>query len=63
MKKQVANYISSIRGTSFYSGNSKTMYITDLKLPLFEKAISIQSIEEAVLNKFGFGLSFKLQTN
>lgn len=60
MKKEVMNYVSSIGGTSSYSGNTKTLYIKDLKLPKF--ANTTQTIEECVLNKFGFGLPFKLAT-
>lgn len=52
------NYISKLGGTSAYSGRTKTLYIND---PL--KNDEIQSIESAVLIKFGFDLPFKLQTN
>jgi hypothetical protein len=61
MKKQVQDYISSIGGTSCYSGNTKTLYITDLKLPMFSNVT--QSIEECVFIKFGFWLPFKITTN
>lgn len=58
MKKEVANYINFLGGTTAYSGKSRIMYINDPK-----QDESIQSIEECVLNKFGFDLKFKLQTN
>lgn len=58
MKKQVTNYVQSLGGTTQYSGKDRVMYINDPK-----KEIDVQSIEECVLNKFGFDLKFKLQTN
>lgn len=58
MKKEIQEYISSLGGQSHYSGKDKIMYIDDPK-----KDQPIQSIEEVILNKFGFSLLFKLQTN
>lgn len=58
MKKQVAAYILSLGGQPGYSGKTRTLYITDPR-----KGEPVQSIEECVLNKFGFNLPFRLQTN
>lgn len=41
-------------------GHSKTMFIDDPNINLM---MPIQSIEEAVLLKFGYNLPFRLQTN
>lgn len=78
MKKKVAQYIQQMGGTSNYAGNtlhdhitkkgtevvsklvgaSKTMYIKSLT-----PAISAEDIENAVIEKFGYKLPFKLQLN
>jgi hypothetical protein len=57
MKKTITDYIKSLGGSAHYSGNTKTMWITD---PIKDVA---QSIEECILIKFGFDLPFKLATN
>lgn len=77
MKKQVIEYIRSLGGISAYSGKSTmvrrriigfpsghweyqsntTIFITE------NKPKDKQSIEECILNKFGYNLPFRLQTN
>ena len=77
MKKQLIDYVRSLGGNAHYAGNTihminnpagipdevrgseRTMYIDD---PMIENVVT-QSIEECVLNKFGYNLPFKLQTN
>jgi hypothetical protein len=56
MKKLVSDFIKSFGATAVYSGNKKTMYIKNA-------AIEDYDIEDKVLNKFGFGLSFKIATS
>lgn len=79
MKKQVIAFILALGGTASYAGNTekwtrtspkgekpeysvvnnqRTLFINDPR-----KGESVQSIEECVLNKFGFNLPFRLQTN
>ena len=74
MKKQVIAYIASLGGSSAYARNTEkwgkirdglvprciktTLFINDPK-----HQFGIQTIEECVLNKFGFNLPFKLLTN
>jgi hypothetical protein len=58
MKKIVAAYIFSLGGNPAYSGNDKTMYITDP-----HKYTPVESIESACYRNFGFHLPFKLKTN
>ena len=58
MKKQVEQFIFSLGGNPSYSGNTKTMYITD-----HFKNDRTHSIEEGIVNKFGKELPFRLKTN
>ncbi len=60
MKKQVTKFVEKLSGKTFYSGRKKTMFIYDRWQNL---DIPMQSIEGAVLQKFGYNLPFKLQTN
>lgn len=60
MKKQVSAFISLVGGSASYSGRTNTMFITDHKFPIFD---GTQSIENAVYNKFGMELPFKVVTN
>lgn len=62
MKKQVIEYIRSLGGIANYSGKS-TMYRRGTMFITENKPEDKQSIEECVLNKFGYNLPFKLQTN
>jgi hypothetical protein len=57
-KAEVTKYVRSLGGNTAYSGKTKTMFIEDPR-----KDEPVQTIEECVLNKFGFDLHFKLQTN
>lgn len=50
MKKKVSDFIKSLGATTHYCGKTKTMYIKG----------GSNIIEETVLNKFGYGLPFKL---
>lgn len=52
MKKQVEIFVKSLGGNTRYSGNLKTMFIN-----------GPDSIEAAVVEKFGYGLEFTLKTN
>lgn len=56
MKKVVSNFVKSLGGQTSYSGKTKTMFIKDPHP--FDN-----DIEKKVLNKFGFGLPFKLATS
>lgn len=58
MKKQIAAYIRELKAFPHYCGKKKIMYITD---PL--KEMALETVEEIVLAKFGYGVPFKLQTN
>lgn len=60
MKQQIKDYVKSIGEKAYYSGKTKTMYVTDKFKDL---DIPMQSTESAILQKFGFGLPFKLATN
>lgn len=56
MKKTVSAYVTKLGGITKYSGNTKTMYIhTD-----GVSGITPEDIENAVINKFGYGLSFRV---
>lgn len=59
MKNEIKAYIKSLGGSSAYSGNTKTLYIND---PLKEDEQK-ESIESAILRKYGFGIPFTLKTN
>jgi hypothetical protein len=56
MKKLVSDFIKSFGATTAYSGKTKTMYIKNASIEDFD-------IEEKVLDKFGFGLPFKIATS
>ena len=56
MKKVVSNFVKSLGGKTAYSGKTKTMFIKDPN-PLGN------DIEKKVLDKFGFGLPFRLVTS
>lgn len=58
MKKKIQKYIRSLGGWSYYSGNTKTMYIDD---PLL--GTGKQTIEECIYIHFGFELPFTLKNN
>lgn len=51
MKKVVANYVRSMGGRTFYSGHSKTMYMS------IPNGIDI---EAKVLERFGYNLPFRI---
>ena len=55
MKKLISNYVKELNGQTHYSGKTKTMFIQDPNS--FDNYI-----ERKVLEKFGFGLPFKLAT-
>lgn len=69
MKKQISAYILSLGGQPHYSGNSRTMYITDPERVSAEAALSGQtivpkeSIESCIYRKYGFDLPFTVKTN
>lgn len=56
MKKTVTDFVKSLGGQTAYSGKTKTMFIKDPHP--FDN-----DIEGKVLDKFGFGLPFKLATS
>jgi len=58
MKKLVTDYVKTLGGTTSYSGNKKTMYITQPK-----SMDVIDEFEMSVLNTIGFSLPFTLKTN
>jgi len=60
MKREILNYVKSLGEQAYYSGKKKTMYVTD---KFVNTDIPMQSTECAILQKFGFGLHFKLSTN
>lgn len=55
MKKIVSDFVKSLGGQTAYSGKTKTMFVK-APHPLDSE------IEEKVLDKFGFGLPFRLTT-
>lgn len=59
-KTIIKDYVKSLGEKAYYSGKTKTMYVTDKFKDL---DIPMQSTEGAILQKFGFGLPFKLATN
>lgn len=76
MKKAVMQFIRSLGGSCSYAGNTEKWKlnekedgydVTNNKATLFindpRKGEPVESIEAAVLNKFGFGLPFTLKTN
>lgn len=76
MKKAVMAFIRSLGGSSSYAGNTEVWTPTEKgdelvlsrnKRTLFindpRKNEQVESIELAVLNKFGFNLPFTLKTN
>ena len=56
MKRQVKIFIEASGGKAAYSGKDKTMYIFDLDR-------NGASIEQAVLDYFGYGLEFRLSSS
>ena len=56
MKKQVTGFIKSFGATTAYSGKAKTMYIKNASIEDYD-------LEQRVLEKFGFGLAFKISTS
>lgn len=56
MKKQVAEFIKSLGGTSGYSGKTKTMYVKGGSIMAYD-------IEIKVIEVFGYGLPFKMATS
>ena len=56
MKKQVSDFVKSLGGTASYSGKHKIMFIDN-------NGIEDGLIELRVVEKFGYGLPFKLKTN
>jgi hypothetical protein len=64
MKREVIAFIVSLGAQAAYSGKQKTLFITDkVKKGRKKASDTVESIELAVLNKFGFGLHFTLKTN
>lgn len=57
MKKQVTDFVKSLGATTAYSGKTRTMYIKDDPHP-FDN-----DIEKKVIDKFGFGLPFRIATS
>lgn len=57
MKKIIEQFIWDLGGQPAYSGNTKTMYITD------KHKDELPSIKEIILNEFKDDIPFKLQTN
>jgi len=53
MKKIVLEFIKSFGATTSYAGKTKTMYIKNVSMEDFD-------IEQKVLDKFGYGLPFKI---
>lgn len=58
MKKIVSKFLSEIGCSCEYSGKTQTLFIND---PL--KTMRHVSAEEMVINKYGYSLPFRLQTN
>jgi hypothetical protein len=56
MKKLVSDFIKSFGATTAYSGKNKTMYIK-------KSFIEDYDIEQKVLDNFGYGLGFKIETS
>lgn len=56
MKKIVSDFIKSFGATTAYSGNTKTMYIKNASIEDYD-------IEQKVIDKFGYGLPFKIATS
>jgi hypothetical protein len=53
MKKKVAKFINSLGGQSSYSGKRRTMFIHK----------NTNDIESKVIQEFGYGILFRLETN
>lgn len=58
MKKKVADFIKSLGAKTAYSGKNRTMYIKVQK----KSGKGKFDVEDSVLEKFGMGLFFRLET-
>ena len=56
MKKKVSDFIKSFGATTAYSGRTKTMYIKNASVEDFD-------LEQKILDQFGYGLPFKIETS
>lgn len=59
MKKEVMQYVKLLGGTTMYSGKRKLMFINE---PFILENVLNPTIEDMVLQKFGYSLKFKIQT-